>query len=108
LREQLGRTHYDLQRAKPQNLLDQRRQQLDDTTALLQTRLQHILSLQTERLRGLALRLHSLSPLLTIARGYAVVRRDADGMIVTSVQQTQSDDTLTIQVADGHIPVRVL
>jgi exodeoxyribonuclease VII large subunit len=73
----------------------------------LQSRLQHILSLQNERLRGTALRLHALSPLLTIARGYAVVRRDSDGRIVTSTQQVRPGETLTIQVTDGHIPVQV-
>jgi exodeoxyribonuclease VII large subunit len=108
LSEQLERTQHDLQRASPQDMLDRRRQQLDDMTALLQTHLQHILSLRGERLQGMALRLHSLSPLLTIARGYAIVRRDTDGTIITSTQQAQPGATLTIQVTDGHIPVKVL
>jgi exodeoxyribonuclease VII large subunit len=107
LGEKLERAQRDLQRANPRSLLDRRRQQLDDTAVLLQTRLQHILSLRDERLRGLALRLHALSPLITIARGYAVVRRDSDSAIVTSVQQTHPGDALTIQVADGSIPVEV-
>jgi len=108
LSEQLERTQHDLQRASPQNMLDRRRQQLDDMTALLQTHLQHILSLRGERLQGMALRLHSLSPLLTIARGYAIVRRDTDDTIITSTRQAQPGATLTIQVTDGHIPVKVL
>ncbi len=108
LSDQLERTQHDLQRASPQNMLDRRRQQLDDMTALLQTHLQHILSLRGERLQGMALRLHSLSPLLTIARGYAIVRRDTDGTIITSTRQAQPGATLTIQVTDGHIPVKVL
>ncbi|TMC88216.1 MAG: exodeoxyribonuclease VII large subunit [Chloroflexi bacterium] len=108
LSEQLERTQHDLQRASPQDMLDRRRQQLDDMTALLQTHLQHIVSLRGERLQGMALRLHSLSPLLTIARGYAIVRRDTDGTIITSTQQAQPVASLTIQVTDGHIPVKVL
>lgn len=107
LGEKLERAQRDLQRANPRSLLDRRRQQLDDTAVLLQTHLQHILSLRGERLRGLALRLHALSPLITIARGYAVVRRDSDSAIVTSVQQTHPGDALTIQVTDGSIPVEV-
>jgi exodeoxyribonuclease VII large subunit len=107
LGEKLERAQRDLQRANPRSLLDRRRQQLDDTAVLLQTRLQHILSLRDERLRGLALRLHALSPLITIARGYAVVRRDSDSAIVTSVQQTHPGDALTIQVTDGSILVEV-
>src|SRR5438309_957500 len=61
LQEQLERTHYELERASPRSLLDRRRQQLDDVTSLLQSHLLHILSLQNERLRGTALRLHALS-----------------------------------------------
>ncbi len=108
LSEHLERTQHDLQRASPQDMLDRRRQQLDDMTALLQTHLQHIVSLRGERLQGMALRLHSLSPLLTIARGYAIVRRDTDGTIITSTRQAQPGASLTIQVTDGHIPVKVL
>jgi len=102
-REQLERTRRDLLRLNPQYQLERLQQRLDDTSALLQARIQYILSLHHERLRGIALRLHSLSPLLTIARGYAVVRRDADQTIVTSMQQVQTGDQLTIQVTDGHI-----
>src|SRR5947209_1358608 len=49
LSEQLERAQIDLRRASPQNMLDRRRQQLDDTASLLQTRIQYILSLQAER-----------------------------------------------------------
>jgi exodeoxyribonuclease VII large subunit len=107
MKERLERATYDLQRVSPKNVLDQRHQQLDDLTEMLQTRLQHLLSLRTERLRGAALRLHSLSPLLTIARGYAVVRRDVDDVLITSTAQVQSGEQLTIQVKDGYIPVEV-
>src|SRR6266516_2990503 len=97
----------DLQRASPRYQLESRHQQLDDLTALLQTRLQYILSLRGERLRGASLRLHSLSPLLTIARGYAVVRLEADHTLVSSVQQVKPGDELTIQVTNGHIRASV-
>lgn len=107
LSEQLEDSLLQLHRASPRSLLDRRRQQLDDTNARLEARLQHILSLRGERLRGTALRLHSLSPLLTIARGYAVVRRDTDAALITSIQHVQPGDTLTIQVTDGRIPVQV-
>jgi exodeoxyribonuclease VII large subunit len=107
LEDQLKRELRNLQRASPRSMIDSRRQQLDDITERLQTRMQHSISLRNERLRGLALQLHSLSPLLTIARGYSVVRRNADQSIVTSVQQVHRGDTLTIQVQDGHISVEV-
>ncbi|HLI06164.1 MAG TPA: exodeoxyribonuclease VII large subunit [Ktedonobacteraceae bacterium] len=107
LKERLERASYDLQRASPKNALNQRRQQLDDLTEMLRTRMEHLLSLRAERLRGQSLRLHSLSPLLTIARGYAVVRRDSDQTVITSTRQVQPGEQLTIQVRDGSIPVQV-
>jgi exodeoxyribonuclease VII large subunit len=107
LQTQLEHAQRDLQRVSPLKLVDQRRQQLDDTMERLQTQMEHLISLKQERLRGVSLQLHSLSPLLTIARGYAIVRRDETQEVVTSIQQVQPDDALTIQVQDGHIPVRV-
>ena len=107
LGEELERMRRDLQRASPLTSIDNRRQQLDDTIERLQGRMQHTLALRREHMRGVALQLHSLSPLLTIARGYAVVRRASNQTIVTSVHQALPGDTLTIQVQDGHIPVEV-
>ncbi|GAC1631357.1 MAG: exodeoxyribonuclease VII large subunit [Ktedonobacteraceae bacterium] len=107
LNERLERAVYNLQRVSPQNIIEQRKQQLDGYTERLQMNMQHIISLRTERLRGVSLQLHSLSPLLTIARGYAVVRRDADQKIITSAQQVQPGEELTIQIQDGQIPVQV-
>ena len=106
-REELARTARDLQRLNPQFQLDRLRQRLDDATELMQTRMEHILTLHGERLRGVAMQLHALSPLLTVARGYAVVRRDDDRHIVTSVQQVHPGDDLTIQVTDGYIRAKV-
>ncbi|HET9999865.1 MAG TPA: exodeoxyribonuclease VII large subunit [Ktedonobacteraceae bacterium] len=106
-REELALAARDLQRLNPQFQLDRLRQRLDDTTALMQTRMEHILTLRGERLHGAAMQLHALSPLLTVARGYAVARRDADQHIITSVQQVQPGDDLTIQVTDGHIHAKV-
>jgi exodeoxyribonuclease VII large subunit len=106
-REVLERIERDLLRLNPQYQLERLQQRLDDTAALLQARMEHILSLRMERLKGIALRLHSLSPLLTIARGFAVVRRDSDHSLVTKTQQVNEGDELTIQVTDGQIYARV-
>lgn len=107
LKERLEYALQDLHRASPLNLINQRQQQIDDLVERLQTRMQHMISLRGERLRGLVERLHALSPLLTIARGYAVVRHDAEQVVVTSIQQVRTGDRLTIQVQDGYIPVEV-
>lgn len=107
LAEQLQYARRELQRASPLSMIDQRRQQLDDTTERLRTRMEYLLKLRQERLSGIALRLHSLSPLLTIARGYAVVRRNSDQALVSSIKQVQPQTLLTVQVQDGQISVEV-
>jgi exodeoxyribonuclease VII large subunit len=107
LADQLAYKQRELQYVSPLGLIERRQQQLDELTARLQTCMEYLLSLRRERLSSVTLRLHSLSPLLTIARGYAVVRRQRDQAIVTSVQEVQQGDLLTIQMRDGSIAVKV-
>ncbi|HEX4206017.1 MAG TPA: exodeoxyribonuclease VII large subunit [Ktedonobacteraceae bacterium] len=104
---QLTHVQSNLLRESPLGMVDRRRQQLDEGTERLQVSIQHRLALHTERLRGIAAQLHSLSPLVTIARGYTIARRDDDQIVVSSVQQVQTGTKLTLQVQDGHIPVEV-
>lgn len=107
LRENLERTQRDLIRVNPTRMIDSRRQHLDELTERLQSRIDHLLVLKNERLRGTVGQLHSLSPLLTIARGYAIVRRDSDRAVVSSARQVHAGEQLTIQVKDGSIAVEV-
>lgn len=52
-------------------------------------------------------RVRGLSPLSTLARGYSVPQ-DADGNVITSVDQVKPDADLSLRVVDGHIRVRAL
>ena len=45
----------------------------------------------------------ALSPLATLVRGYAIVRRVDTGALVRSVQQVRAGDTLRVQVQDGEL-----
>lgn len=57
-------------------------------------------------LRGLARSLEAVSPLATIARGYAILQRD-DGRIVRSVEDARPGDALDARLQDGALTVRV-
>ena len=57
------------------------------------------------RLRALARSLEAVSPLATVARGYALVTKE-DGTLVRSVAQVQAGDRLEAQVADGRMKLR--
>jgi len=60
-----------------------------------------------ERLKAYALQLRSLEPRGTLARGYALVQRRADGQVVCSVSQIKGRDRLNVEVADGRFPAEV-
>jgi exodeoxyribonuclease VII large subunit len=106
-RENLESLEYRLARESPRSQLERLQQQLAGTRETLQSEMQHQLALQQERLKGAVLGLHALSPLLTIARGFSIVRRADDQRIITSTAQVQAGDELAIQVVDGQITARV-
>ena len=60
-----------------------------------------------ERLNGFALRLRSLDPRRTLARGYAVVQLRDGKEAVTSVKQVKGRDRLDVHVRDGRFPAEV-
>jgi exodeoxyribonuclease VII large subunit len=58
------------------------------------------------QLHALARSLEAVSPLATVARGYAILQRD-DGRIVRSVGDTAIGDELDARLADGRLRLRV-
>src|SRR4051812_41696393 len=58
-------------------------------------------------LDGLRRQLEALSPARVLERGYAVVRRRADGAVVRSPAEVGAGDAIDVQVADGTIAAEV-
>lgn len=125
----LQQLHSRLQQAHPQRRLDavQHRQQqllarlhnaLATTLQTCQRRLEHSahrlnsqhpgqhVSLAQQRLTGLARSLAAVSPLATVARGYALVS-DADGNLVRSVSQVQTGQVISARLGDGQFSARI-
>jgi exodeoxyribonuclease VII large subunit len=61
-----------------------------------------------EQLGRLSHVLHNLSPLATLARGYAVVRRKADGRIVRGAMTVAVGETIEARVAHGRLSCEIL
>jgi exodeoxyribonuclease VII large subunit len=97
--EQQGRA---LQRLSPRTRIDAHRQQVDELTRQAGRALDHRLALRRAALAGLEARLVVLSPLATLERGYAIVRREDSGAIIRSVGQVSPGDALAIRVHDGE------
>ena len=58
------------------------------------------------RLQGLARSLSAISPLATVARGYAILQHP-DGRVVRSVGDVTTGDAIDARVADGTLKLRV-
>jgi exodeoxyribonuclease VII large subunit len=82
--------------------VDAHRQQVDDLSQRGGRALAHTLALRHAGLAGLQARLAALSPLATLERGYALVRKEDTGAVVRSVGQVSTGEGLTIRVADGE------
>lgn len=65
-----------------------------------------VLHEQRSRIRALDARLHSLSPLAVLERGYALVF-DSSGVLVRSIAQVSPGDSLTTRLSDGAFTSRV-
>jgi exodeoxyribonuclease VII large subunit len=52
-------------------------------------------------------RLHSVSPLATLERGYAIVRRSEDGTILRSYRNVKAGETIETKLAEGTLLSRV-
>ncbi|PDW01908.1 exodeoxyribonuclease VII large subunit [Candidatus Viridilinea mediisalina] len=114
VRQALHSRHSALQRARttveryaPRRRLAHDRQQVDDQAR----RLLHATHMATERrrlaLQGLVGRLEALSPLATLARGYAVVRHATSGAVLTSPQEAPSGTPLRLTLRDGDLAALV-
>ena len=51
-------------------------------------------------------KLETLSPLLTIKRGYSITR--IDGKVLSSVKKIKKKDVITVEFSDGDIKAEVL
>jgi exodeoxyribonuclease VII large subunit len=90
----------------PQMRLDSFRQQLDSYVDAVE----RSMARRLDRLQGrhalAAARLEAISPLATLARGYAIVRQQ-DGRVVRRASQVGTGEPLDVRVADGRFAVRV-
>lgn len=112
-RDQQARRHAALRHANavlrahaPQRRLEQLRERLQALASRPQAAVARALQRDALRLRGLARSLEAVSPLATVARGYALVTRE-DGTLVRSVAQVQPGDKVKAQLTDGTLKLKV-
>ena len=112
-REQLERRRASLRHAaavlratQPKRRLAMLRERLLALGPRQQAAIARELQRDAMKLGGLARSLEAVSPLATVARGYALVTRE-DGSLVRSVTQVQEGDALRARLGDGELKLRV-
>ncbi|RRR67937.1 MAG: exodeoxyribonuclease VII large subunit [Candidatus Viridilinea halotolerans] len=106
-RDAVQSAHALVERHAPRRRLARDRQQLDD----LARRVLRAAHMATERrrlaLQGLHGQLEALSPLATLARGYAVVRNARSGAVLTSPHEAPPATALRLTLRDGEVAATV-
>jgi exodeoxyribonuclease VII large subunit len=82
------------------------RESLRELRMRMNSALRQRLALRREQLNSQVAQLALLGPDATLARGYAIVRRGADGGIVRSVADATSGESLRVRVTDGEFDAR--
>ena len=102
---EVGRLALDLRRAVPD--IARQRERVAGLLRGAARAVAQAASGRRERVNACAIQLRSLDPRSTLARGYAIIQRRADGRVVTRVEQAKARDRLDIQVSDGSFPAEV-
>ena len=103
---QVGELTAAVLRHDPRQALAQARERLQACRTHLDRSLERFVHASAATLGALDARLHTLSPLAVLDRGYALVL-DAAGSLVRSTAQLNPGDQLTTRLADGAFTSRV-
>jgi exodeoxyribonuclease VII large subunit len=90
-----------LSHLSPQATLNNNRQRVDHLTGRLDQAMTRLLERRRNQFLLAQARLTAVSPLATLARGYAIVRQQ-DGGYIHSVHQVEPGDPLQVQLNDGQ------
>ena len=107
LRERLHHRRRRLLANHPGRRLADMRARLTNQRERLRTAMQHRLATLRGELSATARELQAVSPLATLERGYAIVRRGDDGRVVTDAGVVKVNDPLEILLARGRLQARV-
>lgn len=92
-----------LKYVSPERRIQSEYQHLDELSRRAFSALNHRIQLQSRLVDGISKRLLSLNPEAVLSRGYAIVTRKEDGMVVSSVKQAAGG--MKVRVSDGEFDV---
>lgn len=96
-----------LQRHDPSRRLQHLQVQRENLDCRLSQAMKTLLQRQRQQLTGLTRALDAVSPLATLGRGYAIVKRLEDGAIIRNAQAVNVGDRIETRVAAGRLISKV-
>ena len=106
-RHRLESLHARLMRHSPAARLRQQRERLGFLAERLDRAIQQQLRLRRDRLETRMHALHTVSPLQTLQRGYAIVTTEPDGRLVTDASTLRVGERIRARMAKGGVIARV-
>ena len=104
--QRADRASLRLQGLRPQARLELLARRQSDAVRRLRAAIARRMEQRQSRLQGLARSLSAISPLATVARGYAILQHP-DGRVVRNVGDVATGDAIDARVADGTLKLRV-
>lgn len=92
---------------RPLERIRQEERQLDEGRERLQRAMQRRIEHLSERLKGQAGKLESLSPLNVLARGYSLTRKEGDSVLLHDAAQVRGGERIVTRLQHGEIVSRV-
>lgn len=107
-RDRLGFLTRSAALTRPQDRLNQLRQQLDELSYRMEMTVRHSTQSRRSRLEALVAKLDGLSPLGALARGYAICRIAATDEVVTDASRVRPGERLKVRVRVGELTCQAL
>ncbi|MDO9300418.1 MAG: hypothetical protein Q7T89_03505, partial [Anaerolineales bacterium] len=89
-----------LKYVSPERRIQSEYQTLDELSRRAFSALIHRIQLQSNHVNGISKRLQSLNPEGILSRGYAIITRKDDGMVISQVSQAKGE--IIVRVSDGE------
>ena len=87
----------------PMEAIERREQELDDLGRSRENHFAHGIEIRAERMKALSGKLHALSPLAILMRGYSITLAMPGGRLLRDVKGIKRGDTIETKLAGGRI-----
>ena len=108
LRWDMGQLQKDLERLSPSHQVDTYRQRLDEYANRLGRAIHANLERRKLQLENYTQSLRGLNPDAVLKRGYAIVTRKVDGVVIKNANQVDPDENIHIKVSIGAMDARII